>query len=55
MAELKVGDVVQLKSGGPHLTIYQVEAEIAYCIWFSDNIGISTMKLPLSVLILPVE
>lgn len=35
MAELKEGDVVQLKSGGPCMTISRIDAEgTTKCIWF---------------------
>lgn len=33
--EFKVGDVVQLKSGGPKMTIMQVyDEEMCQCTWF---------------------
>jgi uncharacterized protein YodC (DUF2158 family) len=32
--QLKVGDVVELKSGGPYLTITHIE-DTATCVWFS--------------------
>lgn len=36
--EFKVGDVVQLKSGGPNMTVYAISAERKiYCTWFHDN------------------
>jgi len=38
MAEIKAGDVVQLKSGGPEMTVNFVEndggGEVAACSWF---------------------
>ena len=34
MANLRVGDVVQLKSGGPEMTILRVYDEYAECQWF---------------------
>lgn len=32
---LKVGDIVELKSGGPKMTVAAVKAERAFCIWFN--------------------
>ena len=33
----KVGDVVQLKSGRPPMTVKEIDEEEATCQWFSDN------------------
>jgi uncharacterized protein YodC (DUF2158 family) len=39
--EIKAGDVVQLKSGGPKMTVEKVElwneVMTAWCEWFTDN------------------
>ena len=32
---LKVGDVVELKSGGPKMTIAAVKGDRAFCVWFN--------------------
>lgn len=32
--ELKAGDVVQLKSGGPRMTIQSITADVCTCKWF---------------------
>jgi uncharacterized protein YodC (DUF2158 family) len=32
--QLKIGDVVELKSGSPYLTITQIEVMVT-CVWFS--------------------
>lgn len=37
MEEFKVGDVVYLNSGGPDMTIYQIDSQYYYTIWFHDN------------------
>lgn len=34
---LKAGDVVELKSSGPKMTIRWVENDEAYCEWFADK------------------
>lgn len=37
MADFKVGDVVQLKSGGPVMTITYIDGGKAVCEWFDNN------------------
>ncbi len=43
MSELKIGDVVQLKSGGPQMTIDTIgetmyeDYQSAWCTWFDKN------------------
>ncbi|MBC8755008.1 DUF2158 domain-containing protein [Kordia sp. YSTF-M3] len=37
MEELKIGDVVILKSGGPRMTIYNVLSNNVYCQWFKNE------------------
>jgi uncharacterized protein YodC (DUF2158 family) len=32
--EIKAGDIVMLKSGGPSMTVVFIEGEEAYCQWF---------------------
>jgi uncharacterized protein YodC (DUF2158 family) len=39
MNEFKVGDTVQLKSGGPPMTITEVNDEEATCVWFDRGEG----------------
>lgn len=36
---MQPGDIVQLKSGGPALTVIAVEGESVRCLFFSDEIG----------------
>lgn len=35
--ELKIGDIVELKSGGPKMTIEDITSDIATCRWFKGN------------------
>ncbi|WP_282111696.1 YodC family protein [Maribacter stanieri] len=37
MDELKIGDVVMLKSGGPSMTIYKVVRNHISCKWFAEK------------------
>ena len=38
VAEFAVGDVVVLKSGGPHMTITDLmDEDLAYCQWMDDK------------------
>lgn len=48
MSELKVGDVVQLKSGGPKMTINTLSEyngkSYCMCIWFEANNHLSNKE-----------
>lgn len=33
----EVGDVVQLKSGGPQMTVERIWEEDVECVWFDDK------------------
>ncbi len=37
MPEFKEADVVQLKSGGPRMTIYEVRDDEVICQWFNKE------------------
>lgn len=37
MSELKKGDVVFLKSGGPAMTVTELNDETAFCEWFDKH------------------
>lgn len=36
---MQPGDIVQLKSGGPALTVIAVEGDGVRCLFFSDELG----------------
>ena len=36
---MQPGEIVQLKSGGPALTVIAVEGDQVHCLFFSDEIG----------------
>ncbi len=35
--ELEVGDVVQLKSGGPRMTVEEIDGKLIDCVWFEKD------------------
>jgi uncharacterized protein YodC (DUF2158 family) len=35
--KIKMGDVVMVKSGGPKMTVVNIEDNVAYCIWFDNE------------------
>lgn len=41
ISDIKIGDVVTLKSGGPPMSVKRIDldekAPIVYCEWFTDN------------------
>ncbi len=37
MRNFSVGDIVQLKSGGPIMTVETVDEESLNCVWFTDK------------------
>jgi uncharacterized protein YodC (DUF2158 family) len=37
MANIKPGDVVQLKSGGPLMTVEKIVGDSAKCDWFDEK------------------
>ena len=51
MAELKVGDVVKLKSGGPKMTIANTKSNPAgiLCTWF-DEAEVKSSRFPAKAL-----
>jgi uncharacterized protein YodC (DUF2158 family) len=34
-----IGDTVQLKSGGPVMTVAEIEGERVTCVWYASNHG----------------
>lgn len=41
---LKIGDVVQLKSGGPLMTVSLLQDTTVRCIWFNEQGGVYDLK-----------
>jgi uncharacterized protein YodC (DUF2158 family) len=48
--DVKPGDVVVLKSGGPALTVAEVNDDHAECVWLGDEGHLFRETLPLVVL-----
>jgi len=48
---IKLGDVVKLKSGGPKMTVREITNNRAYCDWFDgtnskkDNFPLTSLEL----------
>ena len=49
MANVSIGSVVQLKSGGPAMTVNYIDNEDAYCQWFSGD-KVEEARFPLQSL-----
>jgi uncharacterized protein YodC (DUF2158 family) len=50
---LKIGDVVQLSSGGPKMTVATLQSDGAgtvRCVWFSPDGKLDSAALPVDVL-----
>jgi uncharacterized protein YodC (DUF2158 family) len=44
--QFKVGDIVQLKSGGPKMTVESIESTgAAFCVWFDETPQGSLVKV----------
>ncbi len=38
MSDIVIGDVVQLKSGGPYMTVTEIDSDSdAHCVWFIND------------------
>lgn len=37
MAQFNAGDIVQLKSGGPKMTVTEIKAGGVWCVWFAGS------------------
>jgi len=47
---IKVGDIVQAKSGGPRMTVWKVEWDTAWCFWFQQDGKRQECDFPLETL-----
>ena len=50
--EFEAGTIVSLKSGGPPLTVVEVDGEQARCIWFAHSDDrLQEARIPLACLV----
>jgi uncharacterized protein YodC (DUF2158 family) len=47
---MKQGDVVQLKSGGPLMTVQEVKPTAILCSWFDDKHNLKNAAFPEAML-----
>ena len=52
-AVFKIGDIVQLKSGGPLMTVQKVRTDEVDCMWFDGSTLIKNTSFPLDTLVQP--
>ena len=45
-ADLKVGDKVMLKSGGPVLVVAKIDGDLIECLWFDDDADLQSSTFP---------
>ena len=47
MASFEPGDIVQIKSGGPIMTVVSAKGAEVLCLWFSEQAGdVKTTTIP---------
>ena len=47
MASFEPGDIVQIKSGGPIMTVVSAKGAEVQCLWFSEQAGdVKTATIP---------
>lgn len=51
MSDIKAGDVVELKSGGPKMTVGSVDGDRCTIVWFNDREEVNYGDCPASVLV----
>jgi uncharacterized protein YodC (DUF2158 family) len=54
MADFKQGDVVRLKSGGPAMTVENIEGNETVCAWFGADHGEYRRRHIVTALLVPV-
>lgn len=51
MSDIKTGDVVELKSGGPEMTVGTVSGHVCVVLWFGDSNEPSEAEFPIAALV----
>jgi len=51
MSDIKVGDVVELKSGSPRMTVGKIVGDQCTVLWFGESNEPSQSECPIAVLV----
>jgi uncharacterized protein YodC (DUF2158 family) len=54
-AQLRIGDLVRVRSGGPLMTVTSVQGDQVNCSWFDQNGQSESQNFPVFALKLPVD
>lgn len=50
--KFKIGDVVELPSGGPKLTVQSTGDEAVMCVWFDRDLQLQSTRIDVNLLVL---
>lgn len=52
--KIEVGSVVRLKTGGPEMTVVEIEKDIIVSLYFDEDNELFEMELPVACLVIKV-